>query len=71
MGLFILGIFLILWGCATFLVAVIKPKALWQMGKIQGFIKLLGDGGTMILFIIMGVIAVGGGVILVIILTIN
>lgn len=62
MGLFILGIFLIVWGAATALIAFLKPKPIWQMGKIQGFVKLLGETGTVILFLVMTVIAEGFGV---------
>lgn len=35
-----------------------KPDGIWNMGKVQTFIKLLGEKGTQIFFVIFG-IAVG------------
>jgi hypothetical protein len=62
MGLFIPGIFLILWGIATILIALIKPEKLWHMGKIQGFVKIMGDTGTMILLLVVDIVALGFGI---------
>ena len=63
-GITILGIFLVLWGIGTALVAIFKPKGIWKIGKIQGFVQLLGDTGTMILFLVMATIAIVGGVLI-------
>ncbi|MFA6617776.1 MAG: hypothetical protein WCT23_01750 [Candidatus Neomarinimicrobiota bacterium] len=57
-----LGIFLVLYGIAVFLIAALKPEKIWQMGKIQGFIKILGDIGTQIFFFIWGAAALGFGI---------
>lgn len=62
MGLLVLGIVLILWGIATALVAIAKPKALWERGKLQGFVGLLGNTGTMIFLLIAAAVAIGMGV---------
>ena len=61
-GITIFGIFLVVWGFATGLVAIFKPKKLWEMGKIQGFVQLLGDTGAMIFFLIAGLVAIGAGI---------
>jgi len=66
-GLQILGIFLAVWGVAVEAIAVIKPAAVWKLGKIQGFIQLMGDTGTTIFFVIIGLAALGGGIALIIV----
>ncbi len=63
-GLTILAVFLILWGSATLLVALLKPPRLWQMGKIQGFVQVLSETGAVILFVVVAVAAIVGGVLL-------
>ena len=64
MGLMILGILLIVWGLLAVGLALFKPKKIWAIGKIQGFVNLLGDKGTRILFIIIGAAAITAGIIL-------
>jgi hypothetical protein len=56
-----LGIFLILYAVAVFLIAFMKPAKIWNMGKIQGFVKILGDLGTVIFFSIFGLASLGVG----------
>ena len=63
-GITILGSFLILWGIGTALVAIFKPKRIWKIGKIQGFVQLLGDTGTLILFLVLAVVAIVGGLLI-------
>lgn len=60
-GMLILAI--VLWVYAAFVVfvAVAKPKPIWGMGKIQAFVKLLGETGTVIFFIIWAIAAAVGG----------
>jgi hypothetical protein len=57
-----LGIFLIVYAVAVFLITILKPEKIWKMGKIQGFIKILGDLGTRIFFMIFGLAALGFGI---------
>ena len=57
----ILAILLILWGLATMAVAIFKPKKLWQNAKIQGFVQLITETGSVVFFIIVGLIAIGFG----------
>ncbi len=57
-----LGIFLIIYSVAVFYIALKKPPKIWKMGKIQGFVKPLGDVGTQIFFAIWGVAALGVGI---------
>ena len=39
-----------------------KPAAIWNMGKVQAFIKVLGLTGTTIFFLIFGGAALGVGI---------
>jgi hypothetical protein len=58
----VIGIALILWGAATILVAVLKPKSIWKTGKIQGFVQVLSERGAVIFFIVVGLLAVLAGI---------
>ena len=57
-----IGYFLVLWGLGTFYVAVIRPEKIWKLGKIQGFVQLLGDRTTSILFTVLGLVALIAGI---------
>ena len=61
-GLALLGLFLILYAVVVVVLAIKKPKSIWEMGKIQLFIKLLGDKGTVILFYVIAAVALGFGI---------
>lgn len=61
-GLTIFALFLILWGLGTIAVAVFKPKNIWELGKLRGFVELLGEKGATIFFSAAGLTALGGGV---------
>ena len=52
---------LILYGIATLYIAYAKPKAIWKIGKIQGFVQLLTERGTVIFFSIVGLGTILGG----------
>lgn len=52
---------LILYGVFTLYVAYAKPKAIWNLGKIQGFVQLLSEKGTVIFFTIVAVAIIIGG----------
>ncbi len=66
-GLFILGIFLILYGIFCLVIGIFKvPAGIWNMSKIEGFKKLLGETGTQIFIAVWGVIAVVGGILLIV-----
>ncbi len=58
----IVGLVLIVYGALVIYVAIKKPKAIWEMGKIQGFVKVLGEIGTVIFFCIWAVAAAGLGI---------
>lgn len=53
---------LILYGVFTLYIAWVKPKAIWNIGKIQGFVQLLSEKGTVVFFSIVGVAVIIGGV---------
>ena len=61
-GLALLGLILLLYAILVFYIALKKPKAMWEMGKIKAFRNKLGEKGTVIFFMIWGVIALGFGV---------
>lgn len=42
----ILGWFLVLWGLATFSLGIFRFGFLWRIGKVQGFVQILGERGT-------------------------
>lgn len=67
MGLLILGILLVLYGLLCLVLGIFKaPSKLWNMGKIQGFVKVIGKIGTQIFLSIWGAVAIAGGIILII-----
>ena len=45
-------------------IAWLKPPAIWNMGKIQGFVKLLTETGTVIFFYVWGIAALIVGIVL-------
>lgn len=53
---------LILYGVFTLYIAYVKPKAIWNLGKIQGFVQLLSEKGTVIFFTTVGLGTILGGV---------
>lgn len=61
-----IGIFLLIWGVMVLGVAFFKPKAIWKLGKIQGFVQLFGEVGTTIFFSVVGAAAAVGGVLILI-----
>lgn len=60
----IVAYILILYGIATLYIAYAKPKSIWKLGKIQGFVQLLTEKGTVIFFSIVGIGTIVGGVLL-------
>jgi len=62
----IIAYILILYGIATLYIAYVKPKSIWNLGKIQGFVQLLTETGTVIFFSIVGIGTIVGGVLLLI-----
>jgi uncharacterized membrane protein len=63
-GLTIIAVLLSLWGLATMAVAIFQPGFVWNNPKTSGFKSLLGDTGTVIFFIVVGLIATGAGVLI-------
>jgi len=50
----LLGVLAILYAVMVIVIAVKKPVKIWNMKKIQGFKKVLGEKGTVIFFYIWG-----------------
>ena len=57
---------LIIYGIIAIALAYFKPKSIWKIGKIQGFVQLLGEKGTVIFFDLIGVLTIAGGIYLLI-----
>ena len=53
---------LILYGVLTLYIAYARPKSIWNIGKIQGFVQLLSEKGTAIFFTLVGIAAIAGGI---------
>lgn len=63
MGLRILGLFLVLYSVLCFALAIFKkPDAIWNMGKIEAFKKILKEVGTQIFIGVWGAAALGIGI---------
>ena len=60
-ALTIIAYALLLYGVFTLYIAWVKPKAIWNIGKIQGFVQLLSENGTVIFFSIVGIATIVGG----------
>ncbi len=60
-GLTLFAAFLILYGLACLYVGFARPQAIWKTGKLQGFVQLLGEKGTVIMLTILGVGTLAGG----------
>lgn len=60
--MFYLGLFLVLYALIVFWISMKKPAKVWRMGKIQGFVKILGDLGTQVFLAIFGLAALGVGI---------
>jgi len=61
-GWLVLAIVLIAYGAFCVAVGIFKIGVIWKMGKIQGFVKVLGEAGTRIFLAVWGLIALGFGV---------
>ncbi len=54
------GIGLLAYAVLTLIIAAFKPSPVWRTGKIQAFVKLFGEKGTVIF---LGIIAlIFGGI---------
>ena len=60
----VLGIILIVYGLFVIGITYLKPPAIWNMKKIQGFVSALTETGTVIFFYIWGIAALVIGIVL-------
>lgn len=61
--MFYLAIFLVLYGVFCLILSLTKkPAKVWNMGKIQGFVKIMGNVGTQIFIFIFGGASLGIGI---------
>lgn len=61
-GFALLGILAFVYAGLVFFITIKKPKVIWDMAKIKGFRKVLGERGTVIFFIIWGLLAIALGI---------
>ncbi len=59
-----LGIILIVYGLAVLAITYWKPDPIWKIGKIQAFVKILTETGTVIFFALWGIAAIVIGIVL-------
>lgn len=59
-----LGIILIIYGIAVLAITYWKPEPIWKLAKIQAFIKILTETGTVVFFAVWGIAAIVIGIIL-------
>jgi hypothetical protein len=52
----LLGLLALAYAGLVIFITVKKPEKLWQIGKIQAFVKVLGERGTEIFFYVFAVI---------------
>lgn len=62
----LLGVLLVAYAGFVCYVTFKKPDAIWEMGKVKGFQKVLGEAGTTALFLLFGLGLGGLGVWLII-----
>ena len=58
----LLGILAFVYGGLVFFITFKKPEKIWNIGKIKGFRKVLGEKGTEIFFYMFGLLALALGV---------
>lgn len=51
----IIGLLPLLYGLTCLSISLAKPAAIWRLGKIQGFVQLIGEKGTTALIFGLGV----------------
>lgn len=57
----LLGILAFVYAGMVFFITFKKPEKIWNIGKIKGFRKVLGEKGTVIFFYAFGLLAVAVG----------
>jgi hypothetical protein len=57
-----LGLLAFVYAAFVVFIALKQPQAIWDMAKIRGFRKVLGEKGTVIFFYIWAAIFVGLGI---------
>lgn len=62
----IIGIALLAYAALCFWVAFAKPAWVWKLGKIEGFVRLLGQTGTVVFIAVFGAAALVAGVVLIV-----
>lgn len=57
----LLGILAFVYAGMVFFITFKKPEKIWNIAKIKGFRKVLGEKGTVIFFYAFGLLAVAVG----------
>ncbi len=61
-GFALLGILCFIYTAFVFFVTIKKPEKIWNMAKVRGFKKVLGEKGTVIFFNIFGLLVLALGI---------
>lgn len=61
-GFALLGILAFVYATLVIFITIKKPDAIWNMGKIKAFEKVLGEKGTVIFFYAWAIIAIVLGI---------
>ncbi|MGB6179078.1 hypothetical protein [Carnobacterium sp.] len=61
-GFALLGILAFAYAGIVFFITFKKPEAIWNIGKIKGFRKVLGEKGTVLFFYTFGLLAIVLGI---------
>ena len=59
------GIILVVYAVVVIAIAIAKLGVIWRMSKIQAFVKILGEKGTAIFFLIFALVVMGIGIALI------
>ncbi|MBM7560793.1 hypothetical protein [Fusibacter tunisiensis] len=65
-GWALLGILMVVYAAFVVYIALKKPTKIWEMAKIKLFIRVLGEKGTEIFFIVFAAIVGAAGIWLII-----
>jgi len=58
----ILGVVCLAYSALTLFIAFVKPKPIWNLAKIQAFVRSFGEKGTVVFFSVWGLVVGSGGV---------
>lgn len=61
-GMALVGLLMVVYAAFVVFIALKKPPKIWNMAKIKVFIKIMGEKGTVIFFIVFAIIVGAAGI---------